>query len=98
MKDELGRKIMKEFIGLKAKTYCYIIDDDNEDEKVKRKWVIKGKLKFKDYKNCLEANQLENKINHPAKKEIDADSLKKDRKEFIKNNKLLIKTQQRFKS
>ena len=68
MKDELGRKIMKEFIGLKAKTYSYIIDDDNEDEKVKRKWVIKGKLKFKDYKNCLEANQLENKINHPEKK------------------------------
>ena len=68
MKDELGRKIMKEFIGLKAKTYSYIIDDDNEDEKEKRKWVIKGKLKFKDYKNCLEANQLENKINHPEKK------------------------------
>ena len=59
---------MKEFIGLKAKNYSYIIDDNNEDEKVKRKWVIKGKLIFKDYKNCLEETQLENKINHPVKK------------------------------
>ena len=29
---------------------------------VKIKWVIKRKLKFENYKNCLEATQLENKI------------------------------------
>ena len=27
-----------------------------------KKCVIKRKLKFKEYKNCLEATQLENKI------------------------------------
>ena len=42
--------------------------------------------------------QLENKINHLGKNEIDIDILKKDHKEFIRNNKLILKTQQRFKS
>ena len=28
------------------------------------KWVIKRKLKFENYKNCLEATQLGNKIHH----------------------------------
>ena len=28
---------------------------------------MKGKLKFENYKNCLEETQLENKINHPEK-------------------------------
>ena len=31
-------------------------------------------------------------------KEIDINNVKKDHKEFIKNNKLILKTQQRFKS
>ena len=33
-----------------------------------QKTVIKRKLKFENYKNCLEATQLENKINHLQKK------------------------------
>ena len=35
MKDELGVKIMKEFHGLRAKTYSYLIDDNSEDKKEK---------------------------------------------------------------
>ena len=35
MNDELGRKIMTKFIGLRAKTYGYLIDDDIEDKKTK---------------------------------------------------------------
>ena len=33
MKDELGGNIMNKFVGLRAKTYGYLIDDDNEDDK-----------------------------------------------------------------
>ena len=70
MKSELGRKIMTKFVGLKAKSYSYLIDDDNEDKKAKgtKRCVIKRKLKFENYKNCLEATQLENKINYLEKK------------------------------
>ena len=52
------------------KTYSYLTDDDSEDKKAKdtKKCVIKGKLKFKSYKNRLEANQVDNKINYLWKK------------------------------
>ena len=50
----------------------------------------KRKLKFEDYKNCLQATQLENKIKHLEKNKIDINSLKEDHKEFIKNNKLML--------
>ena len=38
-----------------------------------KKCVIKRKRKFEDYKNCLEVTQVENKINHLEKNEIDVD-------------------------
>ena len=55
-------------------------------------------LQFQDYENCLEAAQVENKTNHLEKNKIDVDSLKEDLKEFIKSNKLILKTQQWFRS
>ena len=70
MKDELGEKIMTKFVGLRPKTYSYLMDDGNTDKKAKgiKKCVIKRKLKFQDYKNCL------------------------------LNDKIILKSQQRFKS
>ena len=32
-KEELGRKIIKELVGLKAKTYSYLTDDNNKSKK-----------------------------------------------------------------
>ena len=57
----------------------------------------KKNLKFQDYKNCLEAAQIERKVNYLRKKKIDVDRLKEDLKELRKNNKQILKTQQRFK-
>ena len=37
-------------------------------------------------------------MNYLEKNEISVDNLKKYHKEFIKNNKIILKTQQRFKS
>ena len=60
---------MTKFVGLRAKTYSYLIDDVSEDKKAKgtKKCVIKKPLKFQDYKNCLEATQLVTKINYIEK-------------------------------
>ena len=55
MKDELGGKIMTEFIALRPKLYSYNKLDGEEDKKCKgiKKCVIKKTLTFEDYKNCL---------------------------------------------
>ena len=86
---------MAKFVGLRAKTYGYLIDNGNEDKaKGTKNCVIKRKLKFENYKNCLEATQPENEMNYQEKNKIDLDCIK----EFIKNNKSTFKIQQRFKS
>ena len=63
-KDELGGKIMKEFVAFRAKTYAYLTDDYDDDdydenriinEKIKgtKICVIKRELMFENYKDCL---------------------------------------------
>ena len=61
---------MKEFCALRAKTYSYLTDDDREVKKSKgtKKCIIKRKLMFENYKDCL------------------------------LNDKILLKSQQSFKS
>ena len=85
MKDGLGGKIITKFVELRAKTYSYLIDDSSEDKKVKstKKCVIKRKIQFENYKNCLEATQLENNIYYLEKK---------------LNSHGILKTQQKSKS
>ena len=55
VKDELGGKIMKEFVALRSKTYAHLMDDDSEKKKAKgtKKCVIKRELMFENYKDCL---------------------------------------------
>ena len=68
-KDELGGKIIKEIVGLRVKTWPYLIDDDSEHKKDKgtKQCVIKGGLMFQNYTDSL-------------------------------FNKIILKSQQRFKS
>ena len=55
MKDELGGKIMTEFVALRPRLYSYEKLDGSEDKKCKgiKKCVVKKTLTFEDYKTCL---------------------------------------------
>ena len=60
MKDELGGKIITEFVILRPKTYSLLTDDGKEDKKAKgaKRCVIKKKVKFNDCKKCLFSDEL----------------------------------------
>ena len=84
---------MTEFAALTAKTYsCYLLDDADKNKKVKgnKKCVIKQNL------NCLEAILLENEMNYQDKNKLDVEMLRKNHKQFIKNNRLISRLPQRF--
>ena len=54
MKDELGGKIMTEFVALRPKSYAYKFNC-KEEKKFKgiKKCIVKVTLKFNDYVNCF---------------------------------------------
>ena len=60
MEGQLLGKIMMEFVALRPKTYSYLMDDSWSDKKAKvtKKCVIKRRLKFNDYKDCLLNNEI----------------------------------------
>ena len=57
---------MTKFVGLKVKTYSYLIDAGSENNKAKgtKKCIRKRKLKFEKDKDRLKATKLDNKINY----------------------------------
>ena len=61
MKDQLGGKIMTEFVALRPKLYSYKKLDGSEDKKCKgiKKCVVKKTLTFEDYKTRLFSNSTE---------------------------------------
>ena len=71
MKDELGEKIMKEFVALGPKMYSYLADDGPVGKKAKstKRCVIKRELKFADCKNCLENNKIVMKSQQRSRRE-----------------------------
>ena len=58
-KDELGGKIMTETVARRPKTYAYLLDDHSNHKKDKgtKKCVMKQKLNFENYKDCLFNNK-----------------------------------------
>ena len=61
MKDKLVEQVMKEFVVLRAKTYNYLKENNDEDKKLKgkKKCTIKRKREFPDYQSCLKAAQID---------------------------------------
>ena len=51
---------MIEFVALRPKTYSYLMDGDSEHKKAKgtNECVIKRRLKFNNYKDCLFKNKI----------------------------------------
>ena len=51
---------MIEFLGLRAKANAYLMGDNSEHKKFKgrKKYVIKRRLMFKNYKGCLLNNKI----------------------------------------
>ena len=79
MKDDLCGKVMIKFVGLRVKlivTQQMTVGKIKKLKSQKVHFLIKRKLKFENYKNCLEATQLEDKISHLEKNKINMDSLK----------------------
>ena len=58
-KDELGGEIMTEVVSLRPKAYAYIDDGGSEHKKDKgtKKCVIKQKIMFENFKDCLFNNK-----------------------------------------
>ena len=54
-KDEVGGKVIDEFVGLRAKLYSYKMFEGEESKKCKviKKSVIKKSIAHEDYKKCL---------------------------------------------
>ena len=58
-KDELGGKIIIEVVTIRPKTYAYLTDDGIEHKKLKgtKKCIIKRKIMFGNYSDCLLNNK-----------------------------------------
>ena len=67
-------------------------------QKVQKTVSQEENLHFKIINTQLEAAQIENKIKHLEKNEIVLNSSKEDKKEFVKNNKLILKIQEKLRS
>ena len=54
-KDEVAGKRIKEFVGLRAKLYSFIMEDGKENKRCKgvKKQVVESSITHEDYKTCL---------------------------------------------
>ena len=105
LKPNQNIKIFLLFSRKRVKLWCinflkYLTDDsyENKKAKIKKECAVKRTLKLEDYKVYIEATQLENKLKELEKNNVDLESLSENHKEFIKNSRLTLKSQQRFEA
>ena len=58
-KDETAGKVIKEFVGLRAKLYSYKMDEGKENKRCKgiKKAVVEKSIRHEDYKTCLQTGK-----------------------------------------
>ena len=58
-KDEAAGKVIKEFVGLRAKLYSYKMDEGKENKRCKgiKKNVVEKSITHEDYKTCLQTGK-----------------------------------------
>ena len=58
-KDEAAGKVIKEFVGLRAKLYSYKMDEGKENKRCKgiKKAVVEKSIRHEDYKTCLQTGK-----------------------------------------
>ena len=58
-KDEAAGKRIKEFVGLRAKLYSFIMEDGKENKRCKgvKKQVVESSITHEDYKTCLKTGK-----------------------------------------
>ena len=58
-KDEAAGKVIKEFVGLRAKLYSYKMEEGKENKKCKgiKKAVVEKSITHEDYKTCLKTGK-----------------------------------------
>ena len=58
-KDEAAGKIIKEFVGLRAKLYSYKMEEGKENKRCKgiKKAVVEKSIRHEDYKTCLKTGK-----------------------------------------
>lgn len=99
MKDEAGRKIIKEFAGLRAKLYSHTMFEGKEEKRHKgiKKAVVEKNITQDDYKECLfSGNMLMRKMNviRSQKLEVFTEVIKKialstnDDKRIVREDKI----------
>ena len=76
------------------------MDNGNDHKKAKgtKKSLIKRKSKFKNYEEYNKATKVDNKIKYLEKNGVNTDFSKNHYEKSTKNNKLILKTRQIFKS
>ena len=89
MKDETAGVAIKEFVGLKPKTYSFLVDDSNEHKKAKGvgKNIVAAKSHNK-HKNVLLNNKCLKHLMNRTQTRVKQDPIKST--EFLHNT-LLIK-------